>query len=216
MNRPLLNGEKLNRPAGRSARPTDDYEEINSLARDAAIGDLNATRKLIEYVWPTVTQVVAGIMGTRHPETDDVVQQSLFLLVQALPAFRGECHAAGYASRIALHAALRARHRWRLRAMRTRVFALLAPDDVEGPSAGDAASANRHRMLLRDLLEKLPEEQADALGLRVLLGWSMDEIASATGSPVNTIRSRVRLAKEALRRMIEVDPVLANEFAGVK
>jgi RNA polymerase sigma-70 factor (ECF subfamily) len=194
------------------ARLADDALDLNTLASEAAAGDLKATRRLVEHVWPAMTRVVAGIMGAGHPEMDDVVQQSLIYLVQALPAFRGECHATGYASRIALHAALRARRRWRRQATQTRALALLAPADLEGPSVGDAARANRHRTLLRDLLEKLPEQQADAIGLRVLLGWSVEEIASATGSPINTIRSRLRLAKEALRRMIEADPVLTNEL----
>jgi RNA polymerase sigma-70 factor (ECF subfamily) len=36
----------------------------------------------------------------------------------------------------------------------------------------------------------------------------MQEVADATGAPVNTVRSRLRLAKEALRRRIEEDPAL--------
>jgi RNA polymerase sigma-70 factor (ECF subfamily) len=45
-----------------------------------------------------------------------------------------------------------------------------------------------------------------------VLGWSLEEVASATGVPVNTVRSRVRLAKEALRRRIEALPHLAVEL----
>jgi RNA polymerase sigma-70 factor (ECF subfamily) len=65
---------------------------------------------------------------------------------------------------------------------------------------------------LRDLLCDLPEEQADALALRVMLGWSLEDVAQATGAPLNTVRSRVRLAKEALRRRIEADPLLADQL----
>jgi RNA polymerase sigma-70 factor (ECF subfamily) len=60
------------------------------------------------------------------------------------------------------------------------------------------------------LLEDLPEEQADVLALRVVLGLSLEEVAQATGAPLNTVRSRVRLAKEALRRRIESTPELAD------
>jgi len=65
---------------------------------------------------------------------------------------------------------------------------------------------------LRDLLIDLPEAQADALALRVMLGWSLEDVAQATGAPLNTVRSRVRLAKEALRRRIEADPSLADQL----
>ncbi len=44
----------------------------------------------------------------------------------------------------------------------------------------------------------------------------VQEVADATGVPVNTVRSRMRLAKEALRRRIEADPDLLEmlEVAG--
>ena len=38
----------------------------------------------------------------------------------------------------------------------------------------------------------------------------MQEVADATGAPVNTVRSRLRLAKEALRHRIEKDPAFAE------
>ena len=74
----------------------------------------------------------------------------------------------------------------------------------------DQVLATRRRELLRELLEELPEEQAEALTLRVIMGWSLEEVASASGAPVNTVRSRVRLAKEALRARIEAKPALAE------
>jgi DNA-directed RNA polymerase specialized sigma24 family protein len=39
-----------------------------------------------------------------------------------------------------------------------------------------------------------------------VLGWSLEEIAQQSGAPINTIRSRIRLAKDALRRRIEASP----------
>ena len=42
-----------------------------------------------------------------------------------------------------------------------------------------------------------------------MLGWSLKEIAAATDTPLNTVRSRMRLAKEALRKRVATDPALA-------
>lgn len=66
--------------------------------------------------------------------------------------------------------------------------------------------------LLRSLLDEIPTEQAEALTMRVVLGWSLDEIAQASRAPMNTVRSRLRLAKEALRKKIESNPALAEEL----
>lgn len=182
------------------------------LARRAASGDDAATRQLLDHVWPTIRRVVGGVLGASHSDVDDVVQQSLMALVRALPAFRGDCHAAGYASRIALHVALRARRRARIERTRRENLALFPEDEPRAPSPSDQAASEERKRLLRDLLEDLPEEQADALGLRVVLGWSLEEVASATGAPVNTVRSRVRLAKEALRRRLEAFPHLVSDL----
>ena len=53
-------------------------------------------------------------------------------------------------------------------------------------------------------------EQAETLAMRVMLGWSREEIAEYTKAPVNTVRSRMRLAKEALRTRIAADPSMAE------
>jgi RNA polymerase sigma factor (sigma-70 family) len=190
----------------------DDAAELTALARLAGSGDPAATRRFLDQVWPTLSRVVNGVLGSRHPEVDDVIQQSLIAVLQALSAFRGACHPAGYASRIALHVALRARRNAALRRARSETLAQISASDPDVHWPGAEASAERRKKALRDLLADLPEEQADALALRTVLGWSLEEVAQATGAPLNTVRSRVRLAKEALRRRIEADPTLADEL----
>lgn len=188
-------------------------ERARRLATRAASGDLAATQEFLAYVWPTLTRVAAGVLGARHAELDDAVQQSMIALVRALPAFRGECHPAGYASRITLRVALRARRNVKRDATRREALEQLSSGDdgatsLDGPN--DETLGSRRRELLRELLEDLPEEQAEALTLRVVMGWSLEEVARASGAPVNTVRSRVRLAKEALRARIEAQPALAE------
>jgi len=195
-----------------SSASQDDAAELTALARLAGSGDPVATRHFLDRVWPTLSRVVNGVLGARHPEVDDVIQQSLIAVLQALGAFRGECHPAGYASRIALHVALRARRNAAVRRVRSQSLAQISVADPDALWPGCEVSAERRKRAMRDLLGDLPEEQADALALRVMLGWSLEEVAQATGAPLNTVRSRVRLAKDALRRRIEADPSLADEL----
>lgn len=196
------------RPAAAPGLPSHE-EEARELARRAAAGDLAATQEFLAYVWPTLTRVATGVLGARHADLDDAVQQSMIALVRALPAFRGECHPAGYATRITLRVALRARRNAKRHA--TRQEALLGDNTDDQPlDDSDSALGVRRRELLRELLEELPEEQAEALTLRVVMGWSLEEVSRASGAPINTVRSRVRLAKEALRERIESQPALAE------
>jgi len=51
-----------------------------------------------------------------------------------------------------------------------------------------------------NLLDDLNEAQAKALLMHIMLGHSIDEIATMTGVSANTVKTRLRLAKERLRR----------------
>src|SRR5215471_2620039 len=136
------------------------------LARLAAAGDVTATRRLLESVAPRMMRVVQIVLGARHPDVDDVMQQSLIALVQALPAFRGECAPASYASRIAVRTAVAARKRARL--VQSRNEDGIDADTLASSSAApsEEASAQRRKKLIRDLLADIPDEQAESMALR--------------------------------------------------
>src|SRR3954466_6286702 len=158
----------------RSTAHQDPAAELTALARLAGSGDPVATRRFLEHIRAPLYRVVSSVLGGRHPELDDVIQQSLIAVLQALSAFRGECHPAGYASRIALHVALRARRNAALRRNRSQSLAQLSAADPDAAWPGCELGAERRKRALRDLLSDLPEEQADALALRVMLGWSLE------------------------------------------
>ncbi len=193
-------------------RPTpEERDEGLALARLAATGDTRAASRLLQRVAPAMARVVRGVMGPYAADVDDTLQQSFIALVQALPAFRGECDPTSYACRIAFRLALAERKR--ARTQRSRLGDGDRAESLPGGSVpSDASEARRRTERWRSLLEEIPEEQAEALGLRNVLGWSIEEIASVAHAPENTIRSRLRLAKEAIRRKIAADPSLAEEL----
>lgn len=178
--------------------------EAMALARVAASGDKIATSKLLRLLAPRISRVVRAVLGAQHPDVDDAFQLSLIGFVQALPAFRGECDPAGYATTIAVRTALATRRRARTIATRQETAETVLPHT--GPSPRDEAEATRRKEMLRELLGQLAPEQGETLAMRVVLGWSLGEIAEQTKAPLNTVRSRLRLAKEALKKKIESDP----------
>lgn len=194
------------------ASPAANFRsEQAELASRAAKGDAAATTHLLRIVAPEMSRVVRGVMGPYSAEVEDALQQALVALVHALPSFRGECTPAGYACRIAFRTALAVRKS----VHRVRAFHddSADPDLVpDGRCPAAASDRNRRLELVRKLLSEIPPEQAEALALRTMLGWTLEEIAQASGAPVNTVRSRLRLAKEALRRAVEGNPALAEEF----
>jgi|HubBroStandDraft_2_1064218.scaffolds.fasta_scaffold50238_2 RNA polymerase sigma factor (sigma-70 family) len=189
-------------------RPASDPFE--GVARAAACGDLRAVHSLIVSLTPTFLRAAMGVLGASHPELEDVVQESALGLVSALPGFRYECKIRHFAARIAVLTALKAR-----RHLRSRSDAYAEPvgqDDLpfQEASPADAVHLGRRRQVLRSLFEELPEPQSEALVLHFVLEFTVDEIAHATAAPIDTVRSRLRLAKKALRERIAADPMLRD------
>jgi RNA polymerase sigma-70 factor (ECF subfamily) len=163
---------------------------------------------LLRTISPKLVVVVRAVLGSHHPDVDDAVQQTLIGFVQGLPAFRGDCDPMGYGRVIAVRTAVAVRKRARAKTSRNEDGADLDTIDGGRPSPRETAFARRRKEAMRELLAELPAEQAEAFAMRIVLGCSLEEIARESGAPVNTIRSRLRLAKERLRARIENDPIL--------
>jgi len=56
---------------------------------------------------------------------------------------------------------------------------------------------------IRKIVGELPKEQRDVLALAFWGGYSQSEIAARTGTPLGTVKSRVRLAMNKLRESLE-------------
>lgn len=65
------------------------------------------------------------------------------------------------------------------------------------------ATVDRAEVLsLQNALQELPDEQREAVFLRVWSGMTLKEIAEATETPLNTVASRYRYALEKLRERL--------------
>ena len=70
-------------------------------------------------------------------------------------------------------------------------------DDPEDPE--DAVAANQEEQQLREAVAKLPERQRGVIEQAFFGELSHREISEATGLPLGTIKSRIRLGLERLR-----------------
>ena len=184
--------------------------DLSDLARRAAAGDRRAAHGLLLSVGPSMLRAVRRVLARRTEDVEDVVQEAMQALLDALPSFRGQCTVLHFAWRVAVLTALANRRRLDLRAQ----WAARPSDAVEavadGPSPADAALLRSRREALGALLDQLPPDQAEVLVLHAAYGFTIEELAGAIGRPVETIRSRLRLAKRALRERIDASPDLAD------
>ena len=78
-----------------------------------------------------------------------------------------------------------------------------APEDVVLLSPVNVEAESEHNLLLdraRSMMETLPEEQQTVLHLAFFDGLSHSEIATRLGSPLGTIKTRLRRAVLTLRK----------------
>lgn len=193
-----------------STPAVSEPDALRSLLARAQQGDREAARSLLSAVAPAVHAVVRRALGPSHPDLDDLAQESLVGFMRALDGFRGECSVLHFARRISLFRVIEEQKRNRAQKRGTDRRSYCDPDaaPTEARTHADTVDA-QHRELLNELLAGLRPEQAEAFAMRHLLDYSVEEIAEAANVPANTIRSRLRLAKEALRARIEAEPVFS-------
>jgi len=187
-------------PAAQTARELE-------LARRAASGDPSARRAvvglLLDRVRTTVKYLSAG-----DRDADDCVQLSLLEILAALPGFRGESPLSPWADRIAVRTSMRVLKRRRFRESRVALVA----EPLPGPGANreDPRVRLEVRRRLAGHLEVLDLDARSTVVLKLVHGYSVDEIAGLMDVPRDTVKGRLKRGRKILRRRLEQDPALVG------
>ena len=184
------------------------------LVQRAAQGEREALARLLSLIAPSIVSAVRVVAGDKV-DIEDAAQEAMIAIVDSVSRFRGQSTFLHYARRIAVRTAFGMR-RARLRRSRNLAEVELAVGGApfDGATTGaesQNAAVERNECLgaFQRLLDELPEGQAESLTYRVLLEYPLPVIARELKVPVNTVRSRIRLARDHLRERILADPELA-------
>ena len=186
-----------------------ERDELWELGKLAQRGDARALRELLNALVPHLLRAARRVLGPSHPFLEDVAHDAAYSVVKQLPDFRGEGTLLNYARRVAVLTAMNMRRRDTTQ-KRAREREPLDPDSLAMTSNDPEQQASTEAFLpaVRELLDALPEQLAEAFALHVMLGYTVNEIAVLSRAPLETVRSRLRLAKQALRERALAHPVL--------
>jgi RNA polymerase sigma-70 factor (ECF subfamily) len=184
---------------GADTAPTAERASLDSLARAALGRESEAVNRFLLAIAPAVRRACRSVMGAQHTDLEDTIQDCYIDVMRGLPSYRFEARLIGFVSKIAVRRALVSRRR---SVARVRHLQLLEDLHDHAPVVEASVGEIERAEVIRDLIRRLRPIQAETLVLRAVLGFSMEEIAEVTEVPVNTVKTRLRLGKNALRRLL--------------
>ena len=173
-----------------------DVHLLHAIARrdEAALGSLYDRYRLILF------GLLVRILSSRE-EAEDILQE-VFIQVWKKAGDFDELRGKPFTWLVTL-ARSRAIDRLRLLSARDRVAVAAARDAPE--EASDAALdafRSEQRQIVAEALAELPEEQRRALMLAYFEGLTQSEIAARLGSPLGTVKTRMRSGMIKLRGLL--------------
>jgi len=167
-----------------------------------ANGDRTAFAALFEFYAPRVKAYLLRLNAS-DSLAEELAQEVMLAVWRKAGTFdRTQASASTWIFRIA-------RNR-RIDAARRMARPELDPDDPallppETQAPDDAAHAAGRESRVREALKDLPEEQVSLLQMAFFDGLSHRDIADRIGAPLGTVKSRLRLAFDKLRRTLDRD-----------
>lgn len=149
----------------------------------------------VHRVWRTLLR-----LGVPSSSVEDAVQDVFLTAHQRLPALRGATSPGAWLLGVAVRVAANVR--------RSNHRRTLAPIDGElvdsAPGPHEHVEARRRLAELQRALGGLPDEQREAIVLVDFEQLTAPEVAETLGVSANTVSSRLRLGRAALRRVLSL------------
>lgn len=149
-------------------------------------------REHFQFVWRSARR-----LGAQPAALDDVVQDVFLIVARRLPEFRGEASIRTWLFAITMRVVQVHRRSASRHLRRVEAFAEAHPGEGTDPYARSDAAEE-----LIKLLDRLDDDRRAVFVLAELEGMTAQEIAAGLGLNVNTVYSRLRLARQQLEKVL--------------
>lgn len=171
--------------------------EDRALVDAVLAGDRETFRILVEREQGVIYRACLRILGRPH-DAEDVAQESFVIAYRSLGSYRGDGPLGGWLLRIATRQAYR-----RLGQRReTATFDQDLPLGAPGYDPLALAVAGERQQAVRLAVAALNEPYREVVALRFFGEMSLDEIATLTRRPLNTVKTHLRRGLERLRPLL--------------
>jgi len=171
--------------------------------------DLELLRRIVERDCAALTELYLAYHGRvarflrrltrQHDLIENAISETLWIVWQKTAGFRGQSLVSTWIMAIAYRRALN---------LLRKNASLRSTHESDSPIAPDVHATFENWQWLQSAMKTLPGEQRITMELAYLMGHSCEEVAAMMQCPVNTVKTRMFHAREALRRSM---PRLAGE-----
>lgn len=190
-----------------SANPLLEEEALLSRLR---AGEERAFATLVREQTRRLLPMARRFLGSNE-DARDAVQETLLAAFQSLSTFRGDARLSTWIRHIGVNQCLMILRK-RRRHPEVEIEPLLPSFDESGHSqakyrkwetATDPLERSETQALVRNLIDRLPENYRTVLLLRDIEELSTEEVASLLAVSLNTVKVRLHRARQALRGLLE-------------
>ena len=191
-------------------RVLGDDAELTAAVLAAQDGDEDAFRTVYRAVHPRLLGYIRTLVG--EPDAEDVASESWLQIARDLARFSGDADRfRGWAARIARNRSL---DHIRMRGRRPAIGgdeSELAGEPAESDTAGEALESMATGRAM-SFIAQLPQDQAEAVVLRVVVGLDAKTAAQTLGKRPGAVRTAAHRGLKRLAELLGADPGPDDEF----
>ena len=167
----------------------------------------SSSEALLAELEPLVVRTVRLVVGAGSSVAEDAAQEALLELSRSLPRLKDRGAAKAFAARIASRVALcTSKRERRFAALGFRARNVRAPVNPEPPEL----------LELKEAFDQLPPRQRVTAVLRLYVGLTEQETATALGCSIGTVKHQLHDARKTLADYLDRDDQAAHRKRGSK
>ncbi len=180
-------------------------EELMRLYQD---GDLDALGAMAILLLPKLAAIARARFSDKNL-ADEALQEFWIKIINKADSFKHDSKVSTWAYQVVNNTYLDLIRRESKRSYLNEEISLV---ESKADDAREFAEVSTNEMTVKAALLKIPKDQAEAVALVWLDGFSIEESAKILGIPANTVKSRISRGKAALAEVLrELDPRAGNQ-----
>ncbi len=171
-------------------------------------GDLDALGAMAILLLPKLAAIARGRFSDKNL-ADEALQEFWIKIINKADSFKHDSKVLTWAYQIIHNTYLDLIRR---ESKRSYLYDDISNLDESAAKKSSFAEQSTNEITIKSALLKIPKDQAEAVALVWLDGYSIEDSAKILGIPANTVKSRISRGKAALAlQLSELDPRMGNQ-----